>query len=47
MAEASFEIASKYRSKQITAHRQFVIPAEAGIQAAFLDSGQKIAGMTL
>jgi hypothetical protein len=24
-----------------------VIPAEAGIQAVFLDSGQKIAGMTL
>ena len=27
-------------------HRRFVIPAEAGIQAFFLDSGQKIAGMT-
>ena len=27
-------------------HRQFVIPVEAGIQAVFLDSCQKIAGMT-
>jgi hypothetical protein len=37
----------QYRSTQITVHRQFVIPAEAGIQAVFLDSGQKIAEMTL
>jgi hypothetical protein len=37
----------KYRSTQVSVHPQFVIPVEAGIQAVFLDSGQKIAGMTL
>jgi hypothetical protein len=40
-------ITVEYTSTQIAVHRQFVIPAEAGIQAVFLDSGQKIAEMTL
>jgi hypothetical protein len=38
---------AEYRSTQVTVHRRFVIPTEAGIQAVFLDSGQKIAAMTL
>jgi hypothetical protein len=40
-------VIAKYRSAQITVYRHFVIPVEAGIQAVFLDSGLKIAGMTL
>jgi hypothetical protein len=46
----SFEkpsVISLCRSTEITAYRQFVMPAEAGIRAALLDSGQKLAGMTL
>ena len=39
-------LSTQYYSTQLSAQVPLVIPAKAGIQAAFLDSGQKHAGMT-